>query len=309
MSKLDTLIKLLKNNESIIGPLGDNGLLNWMPDAVYLKLLFSSVMGKKLDLQNPKTFNEKLQWLKLYDRNPRYSDLVDKVKAKSIIASTIGKEYIVPLIGKWDNANDIDFSELPDKVVLKCNHDQGSVRIIDNLSCENKDELVQFYSRRLKRNPYPGTREFAYRDITPMVFAEEYLGERIVDYKFYCFNGEPKFLYCGQGLTDDHSLKIDFYNMDWEIMPFYRTDYLRLGEIPKPTHFQEMIDIAKKLSEDVPFVRIDLFEVNDRVYFSEFTLCPASGLMPFVPEEYDLIVGNMLNLEVEGKAKNNESKF
>jgi len=299
MSKIDTFITLMRNHESIVGPFGDNGMLNWMPDSIYLRLQFSSVMGKRLNLKNPVTFNEKLQWLKLHDRNPKYSYLVDKVEAKKAVASIIGEKYIVPLLGAWSDASDIEFERLPQKVVMKCNHDQGSVRIIEDLSSINQQELIQYYSRRLKRNPYPGTREYQYKSIKPLVFAEEYLGANIIDYKFYCFNGFPKFLYCAQGLTDDHSLKIDFYSMDWELMPFYRTDYLRLGTmIPRPIHFEEMVEIAKKLSQGVPFVRVDLFEVNNQVYFSEFTLHPASGLMPFVPEEYDEIVGGWLKLNV-----------
>ena len=132
--------------------------------------------------------------------------------------------------------------------------------------------------------------------IKPRIFAEKYLGHSIFDYKFYCFNGVPKFLYVGQGLTVDHSLKIDFFDMDWKKMPFYRTDYERLGEVSAPSCFEEMKEIATKLAKDTKFVRIDLFEVNNQVYFSEFTLCPASGYMPFVPEKYDDIVGSWICL-------------
>lgn len=296
MSKINTLIQLIKSRSSLVPALGDNGLLNWMSDEKYLKLLFKVEMGKELHLDPPLTFNEKLQWLKLHDHNPDYPALVDKIECKKIISNILGSQYVVPLIGKWEQPEDIPFDELPRKVVLKCNHDQGSVHVIEDIRTIDTAKLVDEYKSKLKRSPYPGTREFAYKSIKPYVFAEEYLGKSIVDYKFYCFNGEPKFLYCGQGLTVDHSLKIDFFDMNWNLMPFYRTDYKRLGLIDKPKRFEEMIQIAEVLSKDIPFVRIDLFEVNDRVYFSEFTVCPASGLMPFVPPQYDTIVGEWLTL-------------
>ena len=296
MSKIKTALSLSKTPLRLVTRLGANGLINWMPDIVFVYLSYKGEMGEFPNLKNPKSFNEKLQWLKLYDRKPRYTDLVDKIKAKENIAKIIGEEHIVPLLGAWETFEEIEFEKLPDRFVLKCNHDQGSVFIVSNKDQFDVVRAGKFINRCLKRNLYPETREFPYKKMKPFVFAEEYLGECIVDYKFYCFNGEPRFLYCGQGLTTDHSLKIDFYDLDWNLMPFYRTDYQRLGRIEKPKHFDEMIEISKKLSSDVPFVRIDLFEVDDKVYFSEFTLCPASGFMPFEPKEFDMIVGQWLVL-------------
>ncbi len=296
MSKFITAIKSIRDPGKLVYSMGRNGLLNWISDKTYLKLLYKAKFGKALDLDHPKTFNEKLQWLKLYDRNPKYVELVDKISAKRIVGERIGKNHIVPLYGYWENAEDIDFNNLPNQVVLKCNHDQGSVVLINDLKNYDRQKAVSFLQKKLKKSPYAGSREYAYAQISPMVFAEQYLGDSIIDYKFYCFDGVPKFLYCGQGLTADHSLRIDFFDMDWKLMPFYRTDYDRLGEIPVPAHFGEMKEIAGKLSEGIPFVRIDLFEVNDTVFFSEFTLFPAAGFMPFVPEQYDEIVGNWLNL-------------
>lgn len=296
MSKIKTLIGLLKNRQNLIVPLGANGFFRWMTDEQYLSLLYKSVMHKELDLKNPHTFNEKLQWLKIHDKNPRYTSLVDKISAKEIVGDIIGNEHIVKTYATWEKAEEIDFSVLPDKVVLKCNHDQGSVMLIPDTKKVNKQEVINTFRKCLHYSPFDGTREHAYKGIIPKVFAEEFLEEEIIDYKFYCFNGEPKFLYCGKGLTADHSLKIDFFDMDWKLMPFYRTDYHRLGMIEKPTQFELMKDIARKLSDGVTFVRIDLFEVKGNVFFSEFTLCPASGLMPFEPEEYDSIVGDWLEL-------------
>lgn len=304
MSKIKTLISLKKKNKDLIYPLGYNGFLNWMSDSMYLKLLFKSLMGYKLDLKNPVTFNEKLQWLKLHDRKNEYIGLVDKIEAKHIVGGIIGSDHIVPIIKIWKNAKQIDFDSLPNQFVLKCNHDQGSVIIVRNKEDIDKKKIVKFLTKCLKKNPYPGTREYPYKKIKPMVFAEKLLDANIVDYKFYCFHGEPLFLYCSKGLTEDHSLKIDFFDMEWNLMPFYRTDYNRLGKIPKPKKLGEMIKIAKELSKSIPFVRIDLFEVNDVVYFSEFTLYPASGFMPFVPNEYDKIIGDYLVLPMNKKEAN-----
>lgn len=299
MLNVNSVIEKMKHPTKAIIPLDSLRLIDWMPDEMFVKLAFRGELGQKLDLKNPKSFNEKLQWLKLYDHKTEYIDLVDKLKAKSVVGNQIGSQHIVPLYGHWKTADEIAFETLPDKFVLKCNHDQGSVILVSDKNRINKKNVIDILNKKLKRNNFYGCREYPYKYIKPEVFAEEYLGSDIIDYKFYCFNGKPKFLYCGQGLTEDHSLKIDFFDLDWNIMPFYRTDYRRLGSIPKPLHLDEMIDISKKLSKDIPFVRIDLFEVNGKVYFSEFTLCPAAGFMPFVPKEYDWIVGEWLKLPVK----------
>ena len=296
LKKFKTFLKLATGSHKFIASLGDNGLLNWMSDEQYTRLFYKELVGTELRLDPPITFNEKLQWLKLHDRQDRYVDLVDKIKAKEIVGNIIGTDHIVPLYKIWNSWEDISFDGLPDQFVIKCNHDQGSVTLVSDKSKIDMQALKKKYKRLLNRSPYPGTREYTYKLIKPAVFAEKYLGGNIIDYKFYCFGGEPKFLYCGQGLTTDHSLKIDFFDMNWNLMPFYRTDYHRLGLIPPPKHFDEMKDYARKLSIGTKFVRIDLFEVNDVVYFSEFTLYPASGCMPFYPKEYDKIVGEWIQL-------------
>ena len=296
MSKAMTALKLLRTPHMFIIGLDNNGITCWMPDSLFLKIAYKGIMGEKLNLNNPRSFNEKLQWLKVNDHNPQYRLFVDKLMAKDTVGRIIGYQHIVPSYGNWSNAKDISFDILPQRFVLKCNHDQGSVILVKNKNSINKKEIIKKLDIKMKKNAYYGTREYPYKNIEPRVFAEKYLGDNIIDYKFYCFNGEPKFLYCGQGLTEDHSLKIDFYDLNWELMPFYRTDYDRLGKIERPSRLDEMINISRKLSENIPFVRIDLFEVNNEVFFSEFTLYPASGFMPFVPNEYDEIVGEWLRL-------------
>jgi len=304
MSKLATAIKMLKNPYTFVIGLDINGLIKWMPDSMFAKLSYHGLMGEKLNLKDPKTFNEKLQWLKVYDHRPEYTDLVDKLRAKEMVGNIIGKEHIVPCYGSWERAEDIDFDSLPQSFVLKCNHDQGSVVLVYDKSTLNRNETIRYFADKLKHNTYYGTREYQYKNIKPRVFAEEYLVKDIIDYKFYCFNGEPRFLYCGQDMSAGHNGKVDFYDLNWEPMPFYRTDYLRLGKIPRPHKLDKMIGIAKSLSEDIPFVRIDLFEVDEKIYFSEFTLCPASGYMPFVPKEYDRIVGDWLKLPEKKQGTN-----
>lgn len=271
-------------------------MLPFIGDKLYVSLDYRLRTGKRLNLKNPVSFNEKLQWLKVYDHNPRYGELVDKILAKKKVGKIIGEQHIVPMYGMWNSTKDINWEKLPQQFVLKCNHDQGSVVIVSDKDNLDIQETNNFIENHLSHNNYYGTREYAYKNIRPMVFAEKFLGGSICDYKFYCFNGMPRFLYVGRGLTVDHSLKIDFFDMDWNNMPFYRTDYQRLGNIPKPKHFDEMQTIAKALAKGTKFVRIDLFEENDQVYFSEFTLCPASGYMPFEPEEYDEIIGSWLKL-------------
>lgn len=285
------------NYKHLIYSLNYHGLLSWMSDKSNVSLIYKLKTGKKLNLNSPRTFNEKLQWLKVFDQNPRYTTLVDKISAKELVAKLIGQEHIVPMLGQWNRPEDIEYDTLPISFVLKCNHDQGSVVLVKDKNSLDIEKTSKFLCSHLKRDNYFTTREPGYKGIHAKVFAEEYLGGNIKDYKFYCFNGVPKFLYVGQGLTVDHSLKIDYFDMDWKPMPFYRTDYERLGNVPKPEHFEEMKEIAVILSSGTPFVRIDLFEENDKVYFSEFTLCPASGFMPFVPKKYDRIVGEWLVLK------------
>ena len=296
MPKIKTAINLLKTPYKLVPALDANRLIDWMPDSIFLRMSFKGNMGYRLDLKNPKTFNEKLQWLKLYDRKTKYTTLVDKIQAKKEIGDIIGNQFIVPLLGTWKSAYEIDFNSLPNQFVLKCNHDQGSVVIVSDKNRADFSNIITFLENKLKKNAYYGTREYPYKNIHPLIFAESFLGDNIIDYKFYCFNGVPKFLYCGQGLTSDHTLKIDFYDLKWNLMPFYRTDYPRLGQIKRPARLSEMIEIAKRLSCNIPFVRIDLFEVDNSVYFSEFTLYPASGYMPFVPEKYDRIIGEWIKL-------------
>ena len=277
-------------------------------DDLYLRIVYKKIFNRELDLKNPKTFNEKLQWLKLYDRNPQYTEMVDKYQVKKYIADLIGEEYIIPTLGVYDKFDDIDFEKLPDKFVLKCTHDSGSTIV-----CRDKDNFDYKQTKKkinklLKKNFFYGGREWPYKNVKPRIIVEKFMqnGEEkeLKDYKFYCFSGIPKFLYVSEGLENHETARISFFDMNFNFEDFSRTDYKKMDKKPdKPVNFEKMKELAAKLSKGIPFVRIDLYEINGQLYFSEFTFSPCSGFMLFNPEEYDEIVGNLLVLPGE---KNNE---
>ena len=283
------------------------GINKRLSDEAFLKKCFYYNTGKELDLENPKTFNEKLQWLKLYDRKPIYTTMVDKHGAKKYVADIIGEEYIIPTIGVWDKFEDINFDSLPDRFVLKCTHDSGGLVICKDKSKLDKDAAKKKINKFLKRKYFYIWREWSYKDVKPRIIAEQYMedqneAEGLTDYKFYCFNGEPKFLYVSQGLQNHATASISFLTPDWKFAPYERSDYKPLAELPrKPECLDQMLDISRKLSREIPFVRVDLYEINGKIYFSELTFYPCAGLMPFKDPAHDLEIGQMLELPNKGK--------
>ena len=272
------------------------------PDATYLKIMNHVYMGKTLNLKNPQTFNEKLQWLKLHDRKPEYTMMVDKYEAKKYVAGIIGKEHIIPTLGVWDSFDEINFDELPNQFVLKCTHDSGGLIICRDKTKLNIEEARRKITACLKQRYYWIGREWPYKNVKPRIIAEKYMesegDEELTDYKWFCFNGVPQFLYISHGLAKHDTATIDFYDMNHKRMPFKRTDYKSSTvDAPKPSKYDEMVDIAKKLAEGIPFVRIDLYEINGEVYFSEITFCPCAGWLPFDPPEWDLKLGEYIDLE------------
>ena len=296
MSKIKTFFRLLKTPVKLIPPFARYGLLNWMSDEAYLKLFYKSKMGVALHLENPTTFNEKLQWLKLYDRQEKYIPWVDKVQAKTQVREVLGEEYVVPLIGVWQRAEDINFESLPDRCVLKCNHDQGSA-VAFQRGQSDTNAIIRHFKKRLKRNAYTATREWPYKKIQPQILCEEYVADEIIDYKIFCFNGKPKFVNIGQKDLETHVSCVSFLDFDWNYMPFQRSDFPPVRNLPeKPKCFSKMLEIAEKLAKDTSFVRIDFFCVDEKIYFSEFTLYPTSGVILFAPREGDALLGSWLNL-------------
>ena len=274
-----------------------------LPDSVFVKIQYRSIMGKKLNLKKPKGFNEKLQWLKLHDRKPEYSIYADKYAVREFIKNTIGEEYLTKLYGVWDDSEDINFDILPQKFVIKGSHDSGSVIVCRDKAGINVDKVKSEMKKVLKKNNYYYGRDWPYKNIKPRIIAEEYLDNGsagLIDYKFYCFGGEPKFLYISQGLEDHKTAHITFYDLDGNRMPFQRADYPVFETDPMlPEKFSEMKEIAKKLASKVgaPFVRIDLYSVKQNIFFSEITFRPCSGYMRFTPPEWDEKVGELIRCE------------
>ncbi len=281
--------------------LSNRGFFNRMSDETYLKLRYNCIMGKKLNLDNPVTYNEKLQWLKLYDRKPEYTKMVDKYEAKKYVANIIGEEYIIPTLGVWDNVNDIDFDTLPNQFVLKCTHDSGGLVICKDkaeLDIENAKNTLNHF---LNRNFYSVHREWPYKDVKPRIIAEKYMEDEsktdLKDYKFFCFNGEPKLLYISEGLSDHATAKISFADMDYNIAEFKRNDFKPFDKLPdKPLNFEKMKELAKVLSKDRAFIRVDFYEIHKKIFFGELTFFPCSGYLPFDPKEYDKVLGDWITL-------------
>lgn len=299
--------------EKVFVSLSGRNYLKFIPDKTCISILYRIHTHKKLNVDNPLTFSEKLQWLKLYDHNPRYTQLVDKYEGKEIVKSLIGEEHIIPTLGVWDKFEDIDFDSLPNQFVLKCTHDCGGLVV-----CKDKEKLDIEAARRkivpcLKRNYYWAAREWPYKNVKPRIIAEEYKtdshvvgnpaldgsADGLLDYKFYCFDGKPKFLYVAFANMKNGVKKdlLSFFDLNWEPTPFYRLDHQPLPfKIAKPEKLEEMIEIARKLSAGIPFVRADMYYLDNQVYFSELTFTPGSGFGPFNPDEWERKMGDWITL-------------
>lgn len=269
-------------------------------DAFYLKLLFKNRMGKKLNLANPKTYNEKLQWLKLYNRDPRYTMLVDKYAVKKYVESILGKEYIIPTLGIWDRFDDIDFNSLPDQFVLKCTHDSGGLVICTDKSKLDIEKVKNKINHALRRKYYKNTREWPYKNVKPRIIAEQYMvdesGYELKDYKFFVFDGIMKAMYIATDRNAETETCFDFFDRDFNHLPFTNGHPNALHAIKKPDNFEEMIAVAEKLGKGFPQVRIDLYNVKGKIYFGEITFFHWSGMKPFQPEEWDYIFGGWIKL-------------
>ena len=280
------------------------GLYKNISDEKYIKKAFKVLMGKKLNLENPRTFNEKLQWLKLYDRKPIYTTMVDKCEVKKYVADIIGEEYIIPNIGVWNSPQEIDFDELPSRFVLKCNHNSGLGMYI----CKDKSKLSEKDVKTIRRNLekgikqdyYKTNREWPYKNVPRKILAETYLENPsggLIDYKVHCFNGEPKFILVCSERFGKNGLCEDFVTLSWEKLPFKRPN-IRTSEtlMERPKELDKVLQLSKVLSKNIPFVRVDFYIVNGKIYFSEMTFFPASGFGLFEPDQWDEIIGDYLTL-------------
>lgn len=273
-----------------------------MSDERAIRLMYWNETGEHVNLEHPTSFNDKMQWLKLHDRRPIYTTMADKYKAKEFAASIIGEQYIVPTYGAWEKAENIEWEKLPKQFVLKCNHGYGGLTgivICKDIEHLDKQDAVRRLNKALKRNYFYAGREWPYKNIKPLVMAEKYLGENLQDFRVYCFNGEPKIIYSYQNVaqedgTKPHLSSCDIYDCDWNPMPFHQRT-LPCGNVARPKHLKEMIEIASKLSKDVPFLRVDFYE-GERLYLGELTFYPGGGMSSYYPGEWNEILGSWIRL-------------
>jgi hypothetical protein len=299
---MNKYIRFLTDSKYRFDILASRGLLNFMSDERFLKRKYQLVFQRKLDLDNPQTYNEKLQWLKLNDRNPLYTTLVDKYAVRQYIANTIGEDYLIPLVGgPWKSFDEIDFDNLPNQFVLKCTHDSGGIVICRDKSKFNIKSARYKLTRNLARNYYYHGREWVYKNVPPQIIAEKYMvddsGNDLRDYKFFCFDGRVKAMFIATDRArDDVETKFDFFDMEFNHLPF-TNGHPNATIIPKcPASFQKMKELSAKLSKGMPHVRVDLYDINGKVYFGEFTFFHFSGFVPFNPEEWDYTFGDWIKL-------------
>lgn len=272
------------------------GMYKEMSDEAYLKRTFKACFGYVPDLENPRTFNEKLQWLKLHDRKDIYTTMVDKYEAKKYVGHVIGEKYVIPTLGVWDHFDDIDFSKLPMSFVLKCTHDSGSVVLVRDKNHWDKEAARKLLERGLSRNYYWSGREWPYKNVKPRILAEEMVDMNPVDYKWICVKGEPEVL-CMCMDRQKGDLTFNYYDMNFNLLPFeWVHPNIKTGGVKRPENFDEMKKLAQKLSKDIPEVRVDFYDINGQVYFGELTFYHQSGFAPFSPEEWDLKLGQLLDL-------------
>ena len=303
MNKIKKLIRYILYSPSKLSLAILTRFASIIPDKQYLKWLFRIYMGYKLDLKNPKTFSEKLQWLKLYNRKPDYAQMVDKYEAKKYVASIIGEEYIIPTLGVWEKFDNIDFDKLPDQFVLKTTHGGGNTGVVicKDKSTLDKDAAKRKLNRSLKSDIYKSLKEWPYKNVAKRIIAEQLIesSERqdLADYKFFCFNGEPKFCQVIAG-RESGITTIDWYDKNWIHQDFHEPKnypFSKEGHT-KPSCFEEMLHLASKLSVGQPFLRVDFYEIDNQIKFGELTFFPTSGMGGFEPMEWDHKFGELIEL-------------
>lgn len=273
-----------------------------IPDKLYLSIIFRCKMGSWISWNSPLTFNEKIQWLKLYNRKPEFTKMVDKYAVKDYVAEKIGSQYIIPTLGIWDSFDQINFDELPDKFVLKTTHGGGGggIAICHDKNTFDKQLAKQKLEQSLRSDIYRNYREWPYKNVTRRIIAEQLIetpeSTDIKDYKFFCFNGEPHFLKVDFDRFVDHHA--NYYDMEWRLLPFGEADFPPVPQHKEtcPPNFDIMVELVKKLSVDQPFIRVDLFNINGKIYFGELTFYPASGMGKFTSRKADFEIGNLLQL-------------
>lgn len=309
MSKVNKVIQYLIDPDYRVIKNAKLGLYNRLSDEDFIKLLFKAEMGYDPDLENPKTFNEKLQWIKLYDHNPLYTKMVDKIAVKDYVREKIGDEHIIKTLGIWDSYDDIDFETLPEQFVLKCNHDSGGLVIVKDKEKLDRRKAGKIISSSLKVNYYKKYREWPYKNVQPRIIAETYVVDEATnslnDYKFFCFNGKVKCFKIDFNRFVKH--QANYYDENCNLLPFGEKDFPRdsSADIKMPPVIDEMKKMAEIIAAGHPFLRVDLYYANNHIYFGEITFFPASGFGKIEPVEWDSILGEWINLEMITK-KNGE---
>ena len=297
---LKKIIKFAVNKDYRFLVLAGRGKKAGMPAEAFLKRMYKIQMGKELDLENPVYYTEKLQWLKLYDHRPEYTTMVDKYAVKEYVAGRIGEQYVIPLLGVWERADQIDFDALPSQFVLKTTHDSGALVICKDKSKLDKQAAIKKLDHFMQRRYYDCNREWPYKNVKPRIIAEKYMEDssykELRDYKFFTFGGVPKVLYIAQGRGKGEPTVADFFDMDFNHLPF--TIDHDMADVPpdKPVCFEEMKRLAALLSEGTPQLRVDFYEVDGKVYFGEMTFFHCSGMEAFHPQEWDKIFGEWVTL-------------
>ena len=273
---------------------------------MWLRVYYRLRTKKRLNLVSPSSFQEKTQWLKLHYTDPLFTRLVDKYEVRKYVAERVGDEYLIPLLGVYDRFDDIDFDLLPDQFVLKPTHDSGGIVICKDKACFNKRKAKRKLNRSLRHNYFFQGREYPYRDVKPRIVAEQYMSDgiskQLPDYKFFCFNGKPEILFMAEGRFSKEGARFTFYDMNWKVLPIYAKGHLGNGlqSIAKrPGCFEEMKVLVQKLCLEIPFVRIDVYDVDGRVYFGEFTFFHDGGVVEFEPDEWNYRLGDMINLPTD----------
>lgn len=299
MTALSKARQYVKHPARIYSFLAMRGFTDFVSDELHVRILFRAFFGYKLDLSNPKTFNEKLQWLKLYDRNREYTVMADKLASKAWASSRIGPQFVVPALASWGSAEEISLDDLPDQFVLKTNHDSGGVIVCRDKASFDLSAAKRVLSKNLSRNYYWYGREWPYKDIKPTVFAERYLptGEDgdLPDFKVLCFDGIPRFIELHRGRASHHTQ--DWYDCDWNLLDMNQEYAEQSGRsYPKPDCLGEMLRLSGILSSGVPHLRVDWFVVHGRLYLGELTFFDGSGLTSFDDPSNDLLIGNYIRL-------------
>ncbi|MCD8118522.1 MAG: glycosyl transferase [Lachnospiraceae bacterium] len=295
---MNVIKKIKSNPEKIIYGLWRGGVLDWMSDEQYVKLTYRIAFGRKLNLDNPQAFTEKINWYKLNWRDPLAKKCADKYEVREYVRENVGDQYLNDMFGLWNNVDEIDFSSLPKKFVLKPTNGSGDVLICENKDCfdwESGKKVLQQYS---KRHFSGKTKEWAYYDLPYRIIGERYIEssdeKQIKDYKFFCFEGEPKFLFVASERGTEH-LKFDFFDMDWNWLPV-TNGHEHNPNLKKPVLFDKMVDVARKLSAAFPHVRVDLYEEEGRVLFGELTFYHFGGFTKFEPDSWDFEFGKYFDI-------------